>query len=420
MRLMECSWWSRMWVVQEFVLARESRLIIGNAAVPGSLMTGFYRSYSGHLPPGSCCHLSVAWRMAGGLWDHMVDIRRTVWSLNLARNEFHSRNRGEPPPAAAARLRKTWLLMRHKESTDPRDKIYGVLGLVPGVEFYPDYTVDTAEAFARATEFLINSEQSLMALVGPRVRLAGLPSWVPDLIGGADDRFFQNTIRRTNPSERFTASKGLRIGHIRKWGHLHLSGHRVDTINVVSAPIPDRQEAEGLMRWESQSGINSLETSGTGHYPAGGSQGDAFWRTIIRDMITSVREPESVRQAAPEDASCYRVFRQWITESDSAERPRIASCHPGFEHFRKSFFVATQQQSFFTTARGFFGLALELKPDDEVWILAGGTVPFLLRPCSSSSSVEGQYILVGDCFVYGMMYGEQVESEQPLSRVCLI
>lgn len=26
MRLMECSWWTRMWVVQDFVLARESRL----------------------------------------------------------------------------------------------------------------------------------------------------------------------------------------------------------------------------------------------------------------------------------------------------------------------------------------------------------------------------------------------------------
>lgn len=85
-----------------------------------------------------------------GLWDQLVKTRRTTWSLNFARNEYRAETWGEEPAssaAAAARLRKTWWLMRHKESTDPRDKIYGGLGLVPGAEFFPDYAKDTAEAF---------------------------------------------------------------------------------------------------------------------------------------------------------------------------------------------------------------------------------------------------------------------------------
>ncbi|KAF6829909.1 hypothetical protein CMUS01_07971 [Colletotrichum musicola] len=423
MRLMECSWWTRTWVVQEFVLARESRLVIGNVAVPGALMTNFYRAYHEHMPAGAYCHLSVAWRMARGLWDQMVDVFRTVWSLNIARGEYRADIRGEAPAAssaaAAVRLRKTWWLMRHKHSTDPRDKIYGVLGLVPGVEFFPDYAIDTAEAFARATEFLIESENSLMALVGPRMRVVRLPSWVSDLIGGADDYFYQNTTRRINLDGRFTASKGLLRRHAHDGGHLHLWGHRVDTINTVSAPMPEGQEAEGLLRWERQSGASDFETSGHG-YPAGGSREDAFWKTIIRDMVINVQEPEWVRQATSADTNCYLALRQWNAEPDSVERSRISSRHPGFDHFRKSFFVATQQQSFFTTAKGFFGPALELEPGDHVWILAGGTVPFLLRPCPSASSVEGQYVLVGDCFVHDMMYGEEVKSEQPLSHVCLV
>ncbi|KAF6823972.1 hypothetical protein CPLU01_11109 [Colletotrichum plurivorum] len=422
MRLMECSWWTRMWVVQEFVLARESRLVVGNAAVPGVLIAGAYRAYSDHLAPGCCCHRPVAWRWNGGVLDQLLKIRHTAWSLNFARNDYHAATRGEEPAssaAAAAHLRKTWWLMRHKVSTDMRDSIYGVLGLVPGAEFFPDYAIDKAEAFSRATEFLISSENNLMALVGPRMRDAGFPSWAPNLISGADDRFYQNTTQRIHLSERFMASKGLRLRHARDGHHLHLWGQRVDTINTVSTPITDRQEAEGLLRWERESGMNSFATL-VPSYPAGGLLEDAFWRTIIRDMIISLQEPESVRQATPEDASCYLAFRQWNAEPDSAERSRIASRHPGFEHFRRSFSVATRQQSFFTTARGFFGLAFEPVPGDEVWILAGGTVPFLLRPLPSASGVEGQYNLVGDCFVHGMMYGEEVNSEQPLSHVCLV
>ncbi|KAF6806273.1 hypothetical protein CSOJ01_08932 [Colletotrichum sojae] len=422
MRLMGCSWWTRMWVVQEFVLARESRLVVGNAAVPGTLIAGAYRAYSEHLAPGCCCHRPVAWRWTGGVRDQLLKIRHTAWSLNFARNEYRAATRGEEPAssaAAAARLRKTWWLMRHKVSSDPRDNIYGVLGLVPGVEFFADYAIDKAESFSRATEFLISSENNLMALVGPRMRDAGLPSWAPNLISGAEDRFYQNTTQRIHLGQRFMASKGLHLKYARDGHHLHLWGQRVDTINTVSTPITDRQEAEGLLRWERESGTNSFATSVLS-YPAGGSLEDAFCRTIIRDMIISLQEPQSVRQATPEDARCYLAFRQWNAEPDSAERSRIASRRPGFEHFRRSFSVATRQQSFFTTARGFFGLALEPEPGDEVWILAGGTVPFLLRPLPSASGVEGQYSLVGDCFVHGMMYGEQVKNEQPLSHVCLV
>ena len=42
-----------------------------------------------------------------------------------------------------------------------------------------------------------------------------------------------------------------------------------------------------------------------------------------------------------------------------------------------------------------------LSEGDEIWILNGGAVPFVLRPLPN-----GNYRLIGESFVYGVMHGE--------------
>ncbi|EQB51831.1 hypothetical protein CGLO_08591 [Colletotrichum gloeosporioides Cg-14] len=158
--LMSCSWWSRMWIVQEFVLARESQVVVGNVAVPGHLITDFYQSYISHLPSGCCCHLTVSWRMTSDLWGEMMNIRRADMGLNTIRNQH--RDHRAHDGSLTALLRKTLWMLRPKEATDPRDKICGVLGLFPGIGIKPDYTSDAAQFFSYATEFFMNAEQGLM------------------------------------------------------------------------------------------------------------------------------------------------------------------------------------------------------------------------------------------------------------------
>jgi len=66
--------------------------------------------------------------------------------------------------------------------------------------------------------------------------------------------------------------------------------------------------------------------------------------------------------------------------------------------------VATTGRKFLRTKRGFMGLAPQpAEVGDEVWILLGCEVPMLLRKC------DDYYILVGECFVVGMMEGEQTK-----------
>lgn len=61
----------------------------------------------------------------------------------------------------------------------------------------------------------------------------------------------------------------------------------------------------------------------------------------------------------------------------------------------------------FGTADGLMGwCASRAEPDDEVWLLMGAKVPFVLRQADQA----GHYTLQGECYVQGGMYGELISS----------
>ncbi|KAI0098139.1 heterokaryon incompatibility protein-domain-containing protein, partial [Nemania sp. FL0031] len=63
-------------------------------------------------------------------------------------------------------------------------------------------------------------------------------------------------------------------------------------------------------------------------------------------------------------------------------------------------------QSLFRTCSGEIGLGSKLvNSGDEVWVLAGGNVPFVLRRV-----MDGRYRLLEECYVHGVMHGEAVEN----------
>ena len=58
------------------------------------------------------------------------------------------------------------------------------------------------------------------------------------------------------------------------------------------------------------------------------------------------------------------------------------------------------------------GLGYEPHSGDEIWILHGGHVPFILRPYCTDSNRAGSYFLAGDCYIHGIMDGEAMEGWQ--------
>ena len=132
---------------------------------------------------------------------------------------------------------------------------------------------------------------------------------------------------------------------------------------------------------------------------------------MIRDTIRDYHDGEEIRRANTNDGVTYKPFRNWILQKQDPEG-KAAMETPDFGNFRKSFFIATMYQHFFTTLKAYIGLGDQPQPNDEIWVLFGGCVPFVLRPYSADSDHAGSYFLVGDCYVHGIMDGEAMDGWQ--------
>ncbi|KAK5700735.1 hypothetical protein LTR97_005252 [Elasticomyces elasticus] len=422
LNLLRLSWWTRIWVVQELVLAKKATLVVGSVSAPWPLIEGFCRSYLRHLPPGACCHSSVTWKMSSDLWQDIVSLRLATWTFYMVKNEVLQ---AQQKQSSVAFLQLLWLL-RYKQATDPRDKVYGLLGLLHGQRdtlLVPDYSISTADAFTRCTRALIDADNSLGALIGPRLRRPRLPTWVIDFLpqeNSGSVLFFQNLSQRISSSAIFNADGTQELRFSSTPDTLCLWGFPFDTVRKTAMPWQSGLVAQTIEEWEHCAA--TAKVLGQSDYPDGRGWADVFWRTIIRDTMRELENNGGgeVRRASPGDEHAYLSFRRWLSgqpgtlDTDETSQAAISS-------FRKAFHIATQDQYLFTTQKGYLGLGDAPEANDEIWILEGGRVPFLLRPYPDDSDHAGCFSLVGDCYVHGIMDGEAMKlSEESSTReVCL-
>jgi Heterokaryon incompatibility protein (HET) len=175
------AWWNRMWVVQEVVLAREVIVMYGHISGPWEMFARAGLGIERHR--NSCC-LETRTQIQE-LSDILTRISNEI--LEIEQSQLLRRGDDEvadffrkystdgvAPRGGIIRKRTTKLgayiwHTRHREALDPRDKIYGVLGLVPDwidtTPIIPDYSVSSYHAFRDAVLKLIRGQQNFDILV---------------------------------------------------------------------------------------------------------------------------------------------------------------------------------------------------------------------------------------------------------------
>jgi hypothetical protein len=426
-------------------------------------------------------------------------------------------------------------LFRRCNATDPRDKVYSLLGITdqsrsPALDIPRDYNLPVSTLYQGTVESIIRSSNTLNILAQVQdpshTKLPNLPSWVPDFSVGS-----MPTTLFCSPGQTYFSSGGTKppspISFDTPSGILRVEGYRLDTIHSVAS-------THGCYFVRTASIVAQLpHVYHPTKFPSAKpiSRTEAYWRTLIADICDGAHPApvhngfdfadwltckllhaaygHQVAESEPRDvekAKMREKFRLWMAlgqgetgefkplekdqsagmsnleassdgkadqEEDGVSEPQTTPradgnpqanpiprteqivrflpdwtyfktyapkrqdpvSPPGAKEeengwslqmklpdtptlcsFRKRLEDVKRGHRMFRTEDNYLGLGpISTKQEDEVWILRGASVPFVLRRAG-----ERRYTVVGEAYVHGVMHGEVLGEPMGAEEVVLI
>jgi hypothetical protein len=472
------SWFYRLWVVQEFALPREVTIRCAHATLDwlGMGVITFFLSHQWSILRYS--KMTRVWAV-NNIMPFMIALRKSTQDghgfadgSSMYLNSAGVLGVQTPEEHWYGYVNFLIQAIRGKEASDPRDMIYGTLGIAQrflpdGVRngVIPDYTKPIEEIYMSVSQLLLENIPTLALLSyvdhqGSR-NFPSLPSWCPDFSRPkpAIELISQGTV--SQGYRLFNASR-IELGALRGVfrppcqvlnSTLLVSGKRIDAVEEVCLPLEDVITPSGDLQL-----IFRLALSLDHLYPlTNQDRMEVLWRTMIINTSGAVLEEQSYpaepiyseyfinaigRLSAIKLQSLPQEQRGWFLELYDSFRSSLVTL-PLAEELVGSKFVNSNltdllndsnnashrerewdQTSVFSnkfilqvsrtstnrtlirTSRKLLGLApVCTQPGDEVWILEGALVPFILHRCPDKE----EYTVVGETYVHGIMNGEAFE-----------
>jgi hypothetical protein len=442
-------WWDRTWTVQELALARDCPLLMCGSS---SICFECFRATNIELAK-YLAKLNIAdeksdhWVLSGV--QSALSSQKSA-SLDSIRDYTQTAKQleGEEINSYLARLLS---YTQHSLCTDPRDKVYGLLGIAEPEALETigiDYEISVLEVYTKTTMYLmIRDGFQILSMQGLWPSREGWPSWVVDfrrsfpenyepLIQGYDTgrakycplpyrgldtlaRFLPEGIFRVNaiPIDRIAETRPIwRAGKPSGSRGMHSLELRSDAFRVflnavrpchdcVSKDEHDKCSHPSYRPVSSASSPQPLR--------------DAVCRTLIADWIDPTRQ-YSARPSGPTSPSHLKILRRIIYDTtDDREVLAALGITPTDEHPPLSW-VEFQSQApliferlskisngrmAFRTEMGWIGTGrYDTKAGDMVIAVVGADVPFVIRP--SGIDTDARVRLVGECYVDGIMFSE--------------
>ncbi|KAI4234461.1 MAG: hypothetical protein LQ349_003787 [Xanthoria aureola] len=371
--LLDRSWFSRLWILQEVKQARKGAVII-------------------------CGDATVSWE----------DFRKAIFSLH---------RRPKPPDILllGQKVRRAYLvtsvsghaslrqiLDRTKDAqcSDPRDKIYAVLNLVSEDErrgIQPDYTKSTSEVFRDLilTSTLGAKDLTLLTICELQDDRGELPSWVPNLSVPMRCEIIDNVAAcwnsaaeaRYSDGDASLIATGRCVGQILKVQQI-FADDLLSLVGIGRQPLlRDIYAAlKRLASWiRNQVGIDNFDR-----------QLGIICRTLCCNDFSDTFEP--VHEQSPEYQTTLQHFRTLV---ELMAEPTIDFLNSSGKFYVSHYYYGLNR-SFIITEEGHVGMAPQTAhPGDFIVVFLGCQSPIVLRPRGD----EG-YLVVGEAYVHGLMTGE--------------
>ncbi|TVY45237.1 Heterokaryon incompatibility protein 6,OR allele [Lachnellula occidentalis] len=416
-RLFDLPWWKRTWTVQEFILAENlvfqcSRYLISREIVL-TASNNFYRH--GLL----CCYQFNDMRipdetLASSVLELMESLSKAIYLGAILKARKHG----------SYNVLLAFSVFSTQEVTDSRDKLYGMLGLGTG-EYADlvdaDYTLSPEEVCEAVViksiertgklEFLSH----LVEYQNPK-----LPSYIPNWTGSfAWKPFNSNRLERI---DLFNAS----LNTAANWkaitrGIASSPGIVFDVVTSTSSQTGQSLfdfdlVAEFLKELHRLAGIeqSSEEEAMYGHTTD--SRLLALWHALRGGVEVYTKKSNLYhRRLKDADLSKYTKWTDYVTAS---RQQRAELWDSELHKLRREIKIATYGRRFFNTRKGYFGFgAQKCEVGDIAVVLAGGSLPYIIRPVPSTDEfwaanklcARTSYRMLGDSYVHGIMDGEALE-----------
>jgi hypothetical protein len=219
--------------------------------------------------------------------------------------------------------------------SDPRDKVYGLLGLASenmAGKIKPRYSAPVAEVYLETSLVLLDQTKRLSFLYcGHAGSKHTMPSWVPDWCEATEIR-----------SSGLGFSSGISCAHakFKPPDMLQVQGLRCGTVRSVSKPIA----VEGEIDLALEIGHWFKENIKTESYPSGGTSTMALAATIVINRF---------RDRFPEVGHRYPAVDEWTAQIHDYLVKPADILHVIFDTFSRTF---REEQVLFVTESGHIGL----------------------------------------------------------------
>ncbi|TGJ82172.1 hypothetical protein E0Z10_g6592 [Xylaria hypoxylon] len=416
--LFQRDYWHRLWVVQEVFNAKTIKVYCGDSA---SLPWGIYKR-AAHVfrrhKEGLDLHFSVNSmprnRHQSALQSFLSYSQALVYEGPNSFYDFGSLDEfGEESLLNVVRA------CRRKLTSEPRDKIFGILGILPDAvrkEFPVDYNMSIKVIYTNVVDFLLYTTERLDVICESihfpkQTSVAKLPSWVPDW----------SQIPETTAlgyAYNFTAAGDTRAEYRlldERRNELEISAIFVDTVQIHGIAVGTLCTlADYLMAFLHWHAI-LMESTSSGSASYRENMEEEFCRTLCLDrMPLNTRDKSSAYSPSEWKRICYHVFvaqmrsrLPWILLDENLEKYVDMGLDAGLnlrQFLQSNFGSRTMGRCLFLTARDRMGMGTGfMLPDDIIIVPLGCRTPIIIR---EEGNKRGRYRFVGDVYLDGYMDGK--------------
>ncbi|KAI1656085.1 heterokaryon incompatibility protein-domain-containing protein [Daldinia decipiens] len=404
-------WWARMWTLQEAILPPKACVLWGELSIQWEVLVSAAARWVS-LP-----YDPVMYAYNDALYNILSQVRGFV---------FAKENRQGPLDTAFR-----WSF---RNASNPLDKVYGFIGLFPPGTLPRvrscDYGLSRATLYAMFTADLIECQKSLHPIALRCLRnlpesTPDIPRWALDMgvshiqfsmtVDGNDCAWYLMSTYDCYNACGETTIDWSRFRYDQISNTLELTGYMVDSI-VVAGPGPRSRIDEPDTSNVSRAGVVRLiqdwygiaeefyksqprheSTYDTNSFP------DSFWKGLVGNIkVDPELFPEG--EATSEDIALAKKFVQTGIKNEIYE----------------SIFGNIAHRQMIITKTGLLGFGPNhAEVGDQVWILSGGKMPFVLRPSEGQSLSTNELLFIGSSYIDGIMEGEAIELDKPATDIVL-